>query len=360
MTVNGPGGTDDKKVDLVFEGGGVKGIALVGAYSVLAEEGYAPQNVAGASAGAIVASLVAAGYSAEELHDVLKSTNFYSFEDKGWEDKITLLGKPLSIVKDHGLYEGKVFHDWIGDLLAKKGITKFGQLKVADETDPKWQYRLQVIVSDATHHSLLVLPRDAAVIGVDDPDDLDIADAVRMSMSIPIFFEPVKRKVGGEEVVLVDGGMLSNFPVWVFDSEGMPEWPTFGLKLVNPDPKVPEPGGVPDKPVKDNALKSLVDYLMSLVSTMTDAHDKLYLERDTFVRTITISNLGVKTTQFDLTPEKADELFASGQAAARDFLKTWDFEAYKAAFRSGQEQPSRREAVAARMKAASGKEPAGG
>src|SRR5438034_8892619 len=145
----------DKKVDLVFEGGGVKGIALVGADSVVAEEGYVPQNVAGASAGAIVASLVAAGYSAEELHDVLKSTNFYSFEDKGWEDKITLLGKPVSIIKDHGLYEGKVFHDWIGDLLAKKGITKFGQLKVADETNPKWQYRLQVIVSDATHHSLL-------------------------------------------------------------------------------------------------------------------------------------------------------------------------------------------------------------
>ncbi len=360
MTGNGPGGTEEKKVDLVFEGGGVKGIALVGAYSVLAEEGYVPQNVAGASAGAIVASLVAAGYSAEELHDVLKSTNFYSFEDKGWEDRITLLGKPLSIIKDHGLYEGKVFHDWIGGLLAKKNITKFGQLKAEGESDPRWQYRLQVIVSDATHHSLLVLPRDAAVIGVADPDDLDIADAVRMSMSIPIFFEPVKRRVGNEDVVLVDGGMLSNFPVWVFDSDGMPEWPTFGLKLVNPDPKVPEPGRLPDKPVKDNALKSLVDFLMSLVSTMTDAHDKLYLERDSFVRTITISNLGVKTTQFDLTPEKGDELFASGQTAARDFLKTWDFEAYKAAFRSGQEQPSRRDAVTARMKAAGGTKPAGG
>ena len=205
----------------LLEGGGVKGIALVGAYSVLAEEGYAPQNVAGASAGAIVASLVAAGYSAEELHDVLKSTNFYSFEDKGWEDKIALLGKPLSIVKDHGLYEGKVFHDWIGDLLAKKEIMKFGQLKDETATDAKWRYRLQVIVSDATHHSLLVLPRDAAVIGVDDPDDLDIADAVRMSMSIPIFFEPVKvlNKTTNHEHVLVDGGMLSNFPVWLFDCE---------------------------------------------------------------------------------------------------------------------------------------------
>jgi NTE family protein len=348
---NGASG-EEKRVDLVFEGGGVKGIALVGAYSVLQEEGYEPQNLAGASAGAIVASLVAAGYSATELHDILQSTPFRNFEDEGWEDKITLLGRPLSVIKDHGLYEGNYFHKWIGGLLAARGVTKFGQLRVEGEDNPKWQYRLQAIVSDVTHHSLLVLPRDAAVIGVKDPDELDIADAIRMSMSIPIFFEPVTRRVANEDVVLVDGGMLSNFPVWVFDSDGMPEWPTFGLKLVAPDPKQPEPGEVPDKPMKDNALKSLVNYLMSLVSTMTDAHDKLYLERDTFVRTITISNLGVTTTDFDLTTERAEALYKSGQDAASQFLKTWDFEAYKKAFRSGKEQPSRREVVTSQMKAA--------
>jgi NTE family protein len=347
---NGGANGEEKRVDLVFEGGGVKGIALVGAYSVLQREGYEPQNLAGASAGAIVASLVAAGYSATELHDILQSTPFKNFEDEGWEDRITLLGKPLSVIKDHGLYEGNYFHKWIGDLLAAKAVTKFGQLRVEGEENPKWQYRLQVIVSDVTHHSLLVLPRDAAVIGAKDPDELDIADAVRMSMSIPIFFEPVTRRVANEDVVLVDGGMLSNFPVWVFDSDGMPEWPTFGLKLVDPDPKQPEAGVVPDKPLKDNALKSLVNYLMSLVSTMTDAHDKLYLERDTFVRTITISNLGVKATDFDLTTERAEALYRSGQDGATQFLRTWDFEAYKKAFRSGKEQPSRREVVTSQMK----------
>ena len=187
-------------------------------------------------AGAVVGSLVAAGYSAKELHDLLQETPFSSFEDKGWEDRIIGLGTPLSILKDHGIYEGKVFHAWIRQRLAEKGISRFGDLKVAGEDDARWMYRLQVVVSDVTHHQLLLLPRDAKVLGKD-PDHLEVADAVRMSMSIPIFFEPYTVKVLGQDVVLVDGGMLSNFPVWVFDSDGVPDWPTFGLKLVDPDPK---------------------------------------------------------------------------------------------------------------------------
>ncbi len=61
----------EKCADLVFDGGGVKGIALVGALSVLEEEGFQPQNVAGTSAGAIVATLLAAGYTAVQLRDIL-------------------------------------------------------------------------------------------------------------------------------------------------------------------------------------------------------------------------------------------------------------------------------------------------
>src|SRR5437870_613228 len=104
------------QVDLVFEGGGVKGIALVGAYSMLEEKGYVPHNVAGSSAGAIVAALVAAGYSAGELHDILTETKFSQFEDAGWEKHILALGAPISILKDHGIYRGKQFHDWLSTL----------------------------------------------------------------------------------------------------------------------------------------------------------------------------------------------------------------------------------------------------
>src|SRR5205809_4609187 len=194
----------EKRVDLVLEGGGVKGIALVGAYSVLADHGFEVQNLAGTSAGAIVSSLIAAGYTAKELHDLLEETPFSSFMDKGWEDRIIGLGIPISILKDHGIYEGKFFLDWIKGKLGAKGLSKFGDLRNQGEDDPRWKYRLQVVVSDVTTHTLLLLPRDAQAIGRD-PDDLEVAEAVRMSMSMPVFFEPVTVQANGRDVILVDG-----------------------------------------------------------------------------------------------------------------------------------------------------------
>jgi NTE family protein len=350
MTMSTDTSRGEKRVDLVFEGGGVKGIALAGAFSILEEQGFETQNVAGTSAGAVVGSLVAAGYSAKELYDLLQETPFSRFQDEAWEDRIPGLGVPISILKDHGIHEGAAFHRWIGERLAEKSVAHFGDLKVAGETDPRWMYRLQVVVSDVTHHQLLLLPRDAKVLGKD-PDALEVADAVRMSMGIPIFFEPFTVKVSGEDVTLVDGGMLSNFPVWVFDSDGVPDWPTFGLKLVDPEPKQVAPGELPEVPIRHYAMKELIRYLLGLVGTMTDAHDKIYLERDSFVRTITISNLGVKATEFDLTTDTSEALYRAGQDAAIAFLQTWDFDAYKAAFRSGMAQPTRREAVTSRMEA---------
>ena len=115
-------------VDLVFEGGGVKGIALVGAYSVLEEQGYRPQTMAGASAGAIVAALVAAGYSAAELREILGGLDFLSFKDRGWEDRLPALSRTISTLKDKGIYEGEAFIQWMSGLLEKKGVKTFGDL----------------------------------------------------------------------------------------------------------------------------------------------------------------------------------------------------------------------------------------
>ena len=84
-----------RTVDLVFEGGGLKGIALAGAYSVLKERGYRPQNMAGASAGAIVATLVAAGYTATELRDTIMKFDFNGLKDRPWEDLLPLLPRTV-------------------------------------------------------------------------------------------------------------------------------------------------------------------------------------------------------------------------------------------------------------------------
>ncbi len=298
--------------DLVFEGGGVKGIGLAGAFAALQERHVTPKGLAGTSAGAITAALVAAGYSSTELDTILKKIPFADFKDEGPEDRIPLIGRGVSLLLKRGVYEGKFFQRWIAELLEAKAITKFGQLVDEGADNPKHRYRLQVIASDVTHRRMLVLPNDAGHLGID-PDDLEIAYAVRMSMSIPIFFQPVvhRNRETGEDHVIVDGGMLSNFPVWLFDREGQEG--------------------------------SLVDYVKSLALTMMDAHDRLYLEKATYARTIPIPTLGVGTTEFDITDERVSALYESGHQAASDFLDHWNFPAYIAEFRRGKEHSRRKD-----------------
>jgi NTE family protein len=338
-------------VDLVFEGGGVKGIGLAGALATLEERGYEPQNVAGTSAGAITAALLAAGYPAAELREIIIGLDYRQFQDKGWEDKVPLIERSLSLLLDLGLYEGERFLGWIRELLEAKGVRTFADLVHPDYADdPLYRSRLQVIASDVTTHELLVLPRDAGKLGID-PDELDVALAVRMSMSIPVFFEPARfaNPKTGREHVIVDGGMLSNFPVWLFDCEdGLPDWPTFGLLLVEPQPSVPIGARLPDSRMSGHGPKAVVEYVKALAQTMMEAHDRLYVEQSSYARTIPIPTLGVGTTEFDLSPERALALFDSGRWAAEKFLATWDFDAYIAEFRTGK-QHSRREALVGTM-----------
>jgi NTE family protein len=342
--------------DLVFEGGGVKGIGLAGAYSVLEEQGWESKNVAGASAGAITAALVAAGYTAEELKREVLELDFLKFQDEGWEDRLPLFEKTVSLVNDLGIYEGNFFQEWMRKKLEAKGKRTFGDLLLdpADE-DPRYRYKLHVIASDVTQRRLLILPGDAPSIGIE-PDELEIAYAVRMSMSIPIFFEPVQHlnPKTNRRHTIVDGGMLSNFPVWLFDCppDKEPDWPTFGLLLVEPTQAAPVTEGVPEPEAEHGGARELVEYLKAIVSTLTQFHDRRYVEKANFARTIPIKTLGVSTTEFDLPRERALELYESGRTAARDFLADWDFDAYIREYRSGKAIRGRRATIVAEMQEA--------
>jgi NTE family protein len=306
---------------------------------VLEEQGWKPQNVAGTSAGAITATLIAAGYSSAELREITFSIDYRRFEDRSWQDRIPIVGKPLSVVVTNGIYKGDEFIRWMGGLLADKGIKTFADLRT-DSENKKYDSRLQVIASDLTSRRLLVLPHDAGVLGLE-PDQLDVALAVRMSMSIPIFFRPVRiADQTRQDHVIVDGGILSNFPVWLFDTpDGEdPEWPTFGLLLVEPDPKTPIASRIPKPEHAPLGARGLTQLLSGLFHTMMEAHDRLYVEKAQFARTIPIPTLGVRTTEFDLPHKRAQELYDSGRTAAEKFLATWDFDAYIAEFRSGKKQ----------------------
>ena len=320
------------KADAVFEGGGVKGIGLVGAVAVAEERGYQWINVAGTSAGAIVAALLAAGYSAVELKEILEELDYNRFKDTSLLDRVPLVGPVASVIFEKGIYEGKFIENWIRELLRKKNVETFNNL-IREEyrDDERYRFKLRVIASDISRGRLLVLPQDMADFGIR-PEDLNVAAAVRMSMSIPFFYEPVKlRNMRTNQVsYIVDGGLLSNFPVWLFDTEGgIPEWPTFGFKLVEPEEGAP------------HEVRGPISLLVALFSTMMEAHDARHIKDEQFVRTVPIPTLGVGTTEFDISQEKSEALYQSGRQVAEKFFATWNFTKYIEKYRRGRSELER-------------------
>lgn len=192
------------------------------------------------------------------------------------------------------------------------------------------------MASDLSHRRLRRLPWDYPIFGMA-CSDVPVVDAVRASMPIPFFSEPVRLRhaTTGEDTGLVDGGMLSNSPVDVFDrTDGAPpRWPTFGSKLS----------------ARANALAldeppvhGTVGMTRAMISTMTGFFDHLHLdEPGTVARTIFVATLGVRSTDFSLDRDTQQALFASGQDAARKFLNDdgdrpgWDFARYVAIHLSG-------------------------
>ena len=274
------------------------------------------------------------------MRQIFLDFDFTGVLDTSWEDRIPLIGTPLSLLKDQGIYEGKVLLEYVRRLLADRNVSNFGDL-VGEAEEERHRYKAQVIASDITGHRLLVLPRDARWLGVGEPESFEVALAVRMSTSIPFYFEPVKFRnpVTGREHLVVDGGILSNFPVWLFDSRQEPRWPTFGLKLVEPElspaPRL-EPAAYPP-----GGLGTTIDYVKSLIQTMLEAHDRRHVEAADFARTIPIPTLGVRTTDFDLSRKRRLELYEAGRTAAEQFLETWSFERYIKEFRRGDEHSPR-------------------
>jgi len=324
------------KCDAVFEGGGVKGIGLVGAVSEVEKAGYEFENLAGTSAGAIVASLLSVGFTAKEIKEELEKLNYSEFKDEGLLDKLGIIGKALSVGFEYGIYEGEYFENWLGNLLISKKKTTFGEIKT-EYPEEKYKYKLQVIVADITDRRLLILPGDLKDFGYD-PDHFSIVRAVRMSMSIPVFFEPVKlQDSSGRDHFLVDGGMLSNYPIWLLDDgTSNPPWPTFGFKLIEPDKREL-------KKAKRNPINNPISFLKALVTTVIDAHDNYHISKSKgdYDRTIGIPTVidmkgiekEIKATDYDITQEESLALFKNGEETARKFLEKWDFGEWKKKYR---------------------------
>jgi NTE family protein len=326
-------GVEIVDADLVLEGGGVKGIGLVGAVRALADAGYRFRRVAGTSAGAVAGCLVATGVEPARLEEIMRDLDYREFEDKRLIGHLGPLGIGANLLLHKGIYKGDWLHDWVAAQLADTGVRTWGDLKISREEDPgsalpaERSYKLVVIVSDVSDNRMLRLPWDYGQLGVspEEVDEIPVADAVRASASIPFFFEPCMLKVPGRTgaLYLTDGGMLSNFPVDVFDrNDGRrPRWPTLGVKL-SARPNA-------NQLAKPTSIHGLVRFGLALIATMANAHDQMHLDDPSVVdRTIFVDTLGVRATDFDLSDETRDALFSNGLEAGREFLAGWSFDRF--------------------------------
>ena len=101
---------------------------------------------------------------------------------------------------------------------------------------------------------------------------------------------------------------------------------------------------------QDRGVSALMDYVKAMAQTMMEAHDRMYVQQAEWARTIGIPTLGVGTTEFDITRERALALYESGRSATEKFLETWNFDAYVKVFRAGKDVPRRRDLVAQMLK----------
>jgi NTE family protein len=331
---------DQNSADLVLSGGGVKGIGLVGAVVALMEAGYRPQRVSGTSAGSIVGAVVAAAsmgdqLGPEDVKELALQLDYHKFTDPGPVERLPLFGPSLAVLRGTGIYKGDYAHDWVRSQLNNLGVHTFGDLAIHDDSlPPERRYKLVVTVADVTTGQLVRLPWDYRRVYGLDPDDQPVADAVRASMAIPFFFRPVTLTGStGLRSTLVDGGILSNFPVDSLDrADGKtPRWPSFGVTVL---PNLPEGNDKVIPALAPLRMLGAPHLLEGVITTALVGRDQAYLNEPWVnARTIRVDSTDVGFLDFDISDNEIEALYAKGYAAAEKFLSTWDWNAYLKRFR---------------------------
>lgn len=292
------------KIDAVFSGGGVKAYAFIGALESIKENQLEITRVAGTSAGAIFAALLASGYKVNELKEIFRDINLLKFMDPSFLSKSIPFAKWVSFYFRMGLYKGDVFEKWLAKLLSVKGVRTFADLP---------RGHLKVVVSDISLGKLIILPDDLeGVYGVN-PETFSVATAVRMSASFPFFFMP-KRLMDKDKTnsYLVDGGLLSNFPLWIFKESNTDIRPVLGITLSDS--------------LENNyqvKINNALDMLQALFSTMLRAHDARYISKSKQDNIIFLPVKDVKATNLKLTDKEKLALISLGREKSASFLHKW-------------------------------------
>jgi NTE family protein len=339
--------------NLVFEGGGVKGIACIGAMQVLERRGQLAdiERAGGASAGAINALLFALGYDTAAQLELLWSVDFRDFMDNAFGGgrrrrfplhSLATARGAWRLVRTFGWHPGDFLSGWIGDVIADRlgrPDATFGDLRAAQRP------ALHVIGTNLSTGF-------AEVFSAERHADMPLAQAVRISMSIPILFSAVRHGPRGD--VFVDGGVQLNYPVKLFDrrkyireNELYAARTTDYYEQENARFEAERPNRSPyvynrqtlgmrldtreaialfryDEPLRGREIRRLPDYARALLTGLMNAQESTHLHSDDWQRTLYIDTLDVGTTDFHLSDARKTALLAQGALGAETYFRWFD------------------------------------
>ena len=296
--------------NLVLDGGGVRGIALIGAIEELERRGFRPHRLLGSSAGAIVAALYAAGYRTSELVDLLAAAPIDEALDVSVRSPRAAVRRGTRLVTRRGLRSGARVEDWLRETLAARGVSTFADLAISGNTDARLRYAAHVVVSDLTAARPRILPAEAAELGTR-PERFDVTTALRASIAIPFVLAPVDivDERHDDPHVLVDGGLLNPFPIGYFDHDPA-QVETIGIDLHGDELDRRRGRWLP-------APTTLPGVAIRMMSSLAGARDWQRNGPDAEHRVIRVPLGHVDPIDTDA---ETDELLEIGRAAAATFL----------------------------------------
>lgn len=322
--------------NLVFEGGGTRGIAYAGAIKALEEKKIITpiQNVAGTSAGSIAALLIALNYNATEIDSIMRNVNINKFND----GKGGIFGKVKRMSKDFGVYKGDRLEDWLATLVAYKTQNEnltFLQLHYLTQNNK--------IFKDLYCTGTNVTEQRLDIFSYQHTPNMPIKTAVHISCSIPFYFEPViidssyhlitQPEKGKSYTYYVDGGMISNYPINMFDTclitsdnpltcnQVKFNTQTLGLKLERAEQiKNLKNNNTSIAPFQINNFKK---YSFALTNLMMETLNRRYpnLENEQG-RTIYINQGSMKVKIKQLSNAEMNTMFNNGAEAVNSFFET--------------------------------------
>ena len=299
----------DKLINGIFQGSGIKHIAFVGAACCFEDNGYIWNRLGGTSGGSIVAALLAVGYTAKELKSFYFDNDLTSYLTKDKLQSIPILGKPLGLLFETSIYTTDGIEKELDSLFGNKGKHYFKDILINQKS------RLRIVTSDISTFQELVIPNELKKRGFTSaPLDFSIAKAVCMSIARPYFLKPIKLYDEKNKLhIIVDGGLISNFPLDAFKIEASSPYKTIGFMSDSHSPSKTIGGKI-----------NVISFTEDIVTTALEQNDyvcDVYYKNSQIIE---IPTFNIPLTKLSLSKAEKEKLFHSGYASAEKFIKNME------------------------------------